>query len=341
MDAIASPLERETASSIDPVEAARAWLGSFDRVALATVIATWGSSPVPVGGQLAVAPDGRFQGSVSGGCVEAEVLFAAEEVIKSGTPRVLEFGVSNETAWRSGLPCGGRIEILVEAIDKESGAAYLDALLEARPKRKALVVRTALSNGERTIYDEAPGLPGDIAAVFRSGQSQVVEGPQGRAFLHVRAPAVHLIIVGATHIAQILIDLARRVGWSVALADPRSAFATDDRFGCEIPRSTDWPEASLAAMTLDSRTAVITLTHVGNIDDEALISAIRSPCFYIGALGSRRTHAARVGRLQVAGLTEAEIGRIHAPIGLNIGAVGPAEIAVSILSEIVKELRGA
>src|SRR5690349_8721679 len=118
MDAIASPLERETASSTDPVEAARAWLGSFDRVALATVIATWGSSPVPVGGQLAVAPDGRFQGSVSGGCVEAEVLFAAEDVIKSGAPRVLEFGVSNETAWRSGLPCGGRIEILVEAIDK-------------------------------------------------------------------------------------------------------------------------------------------------------------------------------------------------------------------------------
>lgn len=341
MDAIASSLEREAASPTDPVEAARAWLGSFERVALATVIATWGSSPVPVGGQLAVAPDGRFQGSVSGGCVEAEVIFAAEEAIKSGTPRVLEFGVSNETAWRSGLPCGGRIEILVEAIDAAGGLGYLDALLDARPKRKALLVRTALSDGARTLYDETSELPADIAAVLKSGQSQVVDGPEGRAFLHVRAPAVQLIIIGATHIAQILTDLARRVGWSVAIADPRSAFATEDRFACEIPRSTEWPEASLAAMTLDSRTAVITLTHVGHIDDEALISAIRSSCFYVGALGSRRTHAARVARLQAAGLSEAEIGRIHAPIGLNIGAVGPAEIAVSILSEIVKELRGA
>ncbi len=148
----------------------------------------------------------------------------------------------------------------------------------------------------------------------------------------MRAPAVHLIIIGATHIAQVLTDLARRLGWSVAIADPRSAFATEDRFGGEIPRSTDWPEASLAAMTLDARTAVITLTHVGHIDDEALISAIRSSCFYVGALGSRKTPCGARGRLQAAGLSEAEIGRIHAPIGLKIGAVGPAEIAVSILS---------
>lgn len=341
MDAIISDVGRAAFSPTDPLEAARAWLGSFERVALATVIATWGSSPVPIGGQLVVAPDGRFQGSVSGGCIEAEVIYAAGEVIGSGMPRVLEFGVSNETAWRSGLPCGGRIEILVEAIDRAAGLTYLDALLDARPKRKALVVRTALSGGARTLYDETSELPSDIAAVLKSGQSQVIDGPEGRAFLHVRAPAVHLIIIGATHIAQILTDLARRIGWSVTIADPRSAFATEDRFACDIPRSTDWPEASLAAMSLDSRTAVITLTHVGHIDDEALISAIRSPCFYVGALGSRRTHAARVARLQAAGASEAEIGRIHAPIGLKIGAAGPAEIAVSILSEIVKELRGA
>ncbi len=340
MDAIVSPLQRE-GSPKEPLEAAREWLGTFDRVALATVISTWGSSPVPVGGQLAVAPDGRFQGSVSGGCVEAEVIFTADEIIKSGgAPRVLEFGVSDEVAWRTGLPCGGRIEILVEAVEA-SGSAFLDSLLDARSKRKGLVVETSLADGARIVHDESSTLSPEIAEVLKSGQSRIVERDGVRSFLHARAPAVHLVIIGATHIAQVLSDLARRVGWSVSVSDPRSAFATEDRFGCEVARSAEWPEASLAALSLDSRTAVITLTHVGHIDDEALISAVRSQSFYVGALGSRKTQAARVTRLKAAGLSDDELARIHAPIGLKIGAEGPAEIAVSILAEIVKELRGA
>jgi xanthine dehydrogenase accessory factor len=340
MDAIVSPLQRE-GSPKEPLEAAREWLGTFDRVALATVISTWGSSPVPVGGQLAVAPDGRFQGSVSGGCVEAEVIFTADEIIKSGVaPRVLEFGVSDEVAWRTGLPCGGRIEILVEAVEA-SGSAFLDGLLDARSIRKGLVVETSLADGARIVHEESSTLSPEIAEVLKSGQSRIVERDGVRAFLHARAPAVLLVIIGATHIAQVLSDLARRVGWSVSVSDPRSAFATEDRFGCEVARSAEWPEASLAALSLDSRTAVITLTHVGHIDDEALISAVRSQSFYVGALGSRKTQAARVTRLKAAGLSDDELARIHAPIGLKIGAEGPAEIAVSILAEIVKELRGA
>lgn len=341
MDAIVSPLQRE-GSPREPLEAAREWLGTFDRVALATVISTWGSSPVPVGGQLAVAPDGRFQGSVSGGCVEAEVIFTADEIIKSGgAPRVLEFGVTDEVAWRTGLPCGGRIEVLVEAVDAANGTAFLDAILDARSRRNGLVVETSLADGTRIIHAEGSALSTEIAEVLKSGQSRIVEKDGARSFLHARAPAVHLVIIGATHIAQVLSDLARRVGWSVSVSDPRSAFATEDRFGCEVARSAEWPEASLAALSLDSRTAVITLTHVGHIDDEALISAVRSPSFYVGALGSRKTQAARVARLKAAGLSDDELARIHAPIGLKIGAEGPAEIAVSILAEIVKELRGA
>ena len=150
---------------------------------------------------------------------------------------------------------------------------------------------------------------------------------------------VHVILIGATHAGQVLADLARRVGYRVSVVDPRSAFATADRFA-DVERHAAWPEASLESLGLDAHTAVVALTHVAHIDDEALSLALRSDCFYIGALGSRRTRA-RMERLAAAGLDQAALARIHAPVGLAIGAQGPAEIAVSILAEIVKTRRGA
>jgi xanthine dehydrogenase accessory factor len=339
MVAIASSCKPE-AKAQEAIEAARAWLDELSRIALATVVRTWGSSPVPVGGQLAVASDERFEGSVSGGCIEAEVIFEAMDVISTGRPKLLEFGITNETAWRAGLPCGGRIEIYVEALVAGRDGAYLDAVLEARATRSPLVVRTALSNGSRELFDARATLTGDVADCLKSGQSRIVDAPEGRAFLHALTPAVHVIIVGATHIGQLLSDLVRRIGWNVSIVDPRSAFATEDRFG-GIARHTEWPEASLKALTLDRHTAVVALTHVGQIDDEALVAALGSRCFYVGALGSQRNHAGRVERLRTAGLKEADIARIRAPIGLAIGAKGPEEIAVAILAEIVKDRRGA
>ena len=333
MDACPAPLKAD-AISHDAIEAARAWLDTFDRVALATVVATWGSSPVPVGGQLVVAPDERFEGSVSGGCVEAEVIFAAGEAIASGKPKLLEFGVSNETAWRSGLPCGGTIEIFVEALDADKDTAYLERVLKARRDRTPLVVAKNLADGAREILDTRKDDP------LQSGESRIVDTQAGRVFLHVLQPVLHVIIVGATHVGQVLADLAMRVGWKVRIVDPREAFAQEDRFGA-VERHTDWPKDALATMGLDSRTAVVALTHIGHIDDEALIAALRSDCFYVGALGSRRSHTKRVERLQAAGASESEIARIRAPVGLAIGAKGPEEIAVSILAEIIRDQRGA
>jgi xanthine dehydrogenase accessory factor len=324
----------------EPISVARAWLAEFERIAMATVVATWGSAPVPVGSQLVVGQDERFEGSVSGGCVEADVLVEAAGVIASGSPKMLAFGVSDETAWRAGLPCGGTIEIFVEPLEAARDAGYLDAVMFARDERRPLVVATRLEDGTRRIYRRAVEAPPEVADAMRSGVSRMAGEGETRVFLHAHAPAVHVIIIGATHVGQVLADLARRVGYKVSVVDPRSAFATEERFS-EVERHAAWPETSFAALGLDPFTAVVALTHVAHIDDEALALALRSDCFYIGALGSRRTHARRVERLATAGLDEAAIARIHAPVGLAIGAQGPAEIAVSILADIVKTRRGA
>jgi xanthine dehydrogenase accessory factor len=154
------------------------------------------------------------------------------------------------------------------------------------------------------------------------------------------APPVRVILVGAGHIAQVLADLATRLGFQVTVVDPRTAFSTEERFA-GVPLSHDWPERALPALGLDSRTAVVTLAHEARLDDETLTLALRSPCFYVGALGSRRTHEKRVARLSAAGLSDAEIARIDAPVGIRIGAKGPGEIAVSILAALIKARHGA
>lgn len=328
------------AVSHDPIEAARVWLGEYGRVALATVVSTWGSSPVPVGGQLVVSPDERFEGSVSGGCVEAEVIQEAAGVIAGGRPKLLEFGVSSETAWRAGLPCGGRIEVFLEAMDAAHDLSYVDAVLKARAERSPLAVQTWLSDGIREVFDPRHGETSTMSATTSCRESRVLDTPDGRAFLHVLAPKVHVIIIGATHIGQVLSDLARRIGYSVSVIDPRSAFASEDRFEA-IERDIAWPKASRMLDVLDKRTAVVALTHVAHIDDEALAAALDSACFYVGALGSRHSHAARMERLRTTGVSEEALTRIHAPVGLSIGAKGPEEIAVSILAEIVKAVREA
>jgi xanthine dehydrogenase accessory factor len=330
----------DAVASRDVPVVARRWLDAFGTVALATVIKTWGSSPVPVGGQLVIGPDERFEGSVSGGCVEAAVITAAVDVMATGQPKVLEFGVGDETAWRVGLPCGGRIAIFVERLSGAEDAAYLDAVIAARASRALLVVDTDLADGRRTLHRTVDAYAPETATLLANGESVLVEAPDGRRFLHALAPPVRVILVGAGHVAQVLADLAQRVGYQATVIDPRSAFSSEARFG-GVPLRQDWPETALPALGLDSRTAVITLAHDARLDDETLPLAVRAPCFYVGALGSRRTHEKRVARLAQAGLTEAEIARIDAPVGLDIGAKGPAEIAVSILGAVIKARRGA
>jgi xanthine dehydrogenase accessory factor len=293
---------------------------------------------VPVGGQLVVASGDRFEGSVSGGCVEAEVIAAGADVMETGCAKLLEFGIEDEKAWRSGLPCGGAIKIFLEPLEGASDAGYLDALLTARRSRTALAVVTELATGSRRVFESASAMPPEVSECMASGESRLIDVPGGQVFLHALLPSVRVITVGATHVGQLLTDLATRIGCDVVVVDPRSAFATRERFG-GADVVIEWPDTSLKSLKLDARTAVVGLTHAAHLDDEALSAALHSNCLYIGALGSKRTHAERLERLRAAGFTDDELARIHAPTGLSIGAKGPAEIALSILAEIVMVAR--
>jgi len=329
-------LQRPADSS--PISVARNWLGTYDQTALATVVSTWGSAPVPVGGHLVVAPDGRFEGSVSGGCIEIDVITEAADIMRDGRPKLLEFGIADETAWRAGLPCGGTIKVLVEILSK-ADAPYLDSILEARRARRPHVAAIDLQTGRRRIF-EAESADGEIWERIETGESGILGFDEGDAFLQVRLPTVRVVIAGATHITQVLTSLAEQIGYDAVIVDPRTAFVSVDRFG-DTPTLTAWVEEGLAALGLDSRTAVVAVTHATHLDDDALATALRSDCLYIGALGSKKTHAKRLERLRAAGFSDSDLERIHAPIGLAIGAKGPAEIALSILAEIVQVTRRA
>jgi xanthine dehydrogenase accessory factor len=333
-----SPLLKGKANH-DTIEVAREWLDEYGRITLGTVISTWGSAPVPVGGQLVVAPDERFEGSVSGGCIEIDVIAEAPEVMATGRLKVLEFGVADEVAWRSGLSCGGTLKILLESLNL-TDAAYLDAVLAARRSRRTLGVATYLATGERQILESFSVREALLAEAFRSGESRVVDMADGQVFLHVLHPTVRIIAVGATHVGQVLVDLARRIGYEVVIADPRTVFATEERLS-GTPVLMEWPDNPFTALGLDGRTAVVALTHAAHLDDEALTQALRSNCLYIGALGSKKTHAKRLERLREQGISNEDLARIRAPVGLSIGAKGPAEIAVSILADIIKASHAA
>lgn len=325
----------------DALSQALAWLDRDGRVAMATVIETWGSSPVPVGGQMAIAADGAFQGSVSGGCIEGDVIAEAGEVIGGGGVRSLTFGVADETAWGAGLPCGGRIRVLVERIEAGAGRGVLEQAVAARSRREGLVIEKRLADGHSIVRRRADaGLDAETARRFDSARSGLVVRPDGDVFLHAIVPPARILAIGAGHITQALARLAHLTGYDLEVVDPRSAFATAERF----PGTTvhaEWPQDVLPRLGLDPYTALVVLAHVEHIDDEALKLAVLSPCRYIGALGSSRNHTRRLERLRAAGVTDAQIARIKAPIGLDIGAETPAEIALSVMAEIVQAVRGA
>jgi len=336
-----TPIPHTARDEIGVLEAARDWLDRDGAVAIATVVDTWGSAPVPIGGQMAVAADGRFKGSVSGGCIEGDVIAEADEILASGQPKLLEFGVADETAWRAGLPCGGKVKVYVERVQsKGGGRQMIDRAVEAQQKRHGLVIETRLADGSKTIFARDDGnVPDDVAQRFSTAKSSLKETPAGDVFLHALVPPARIVVVGASHIGQVLAEIARLAGYEVQVVDPRSAFAAPDRFP-GITLHAEWPQDVLPRIGLDPYTAVVALAHVGHIDDEALKLALKSDCLYVGALGSSRNHAKRCERLLAAGITQAELARIRAPIGIDIGAQTPAEIAVSVMAEIIRAVRG-
>ncbi len=311
-------------------EHALAWHRAGKGAALATVIETWGSAPRRTGSQLAINGQGEISGSVSGGCVEGAVIVEAIEAIEAGDARELEFGVSDGDAFAVGLACGGTIRILIEPIGAVMPEQMLAELVTARAAREPIAYAVNLETGERALHRSGF----DIR--FRMDRSGFEEGT--RQFVAIHNPPLRLIVVGAVHIAQALMPMAQMAGYDPVLVDPRETFATAARFpGQKI--LNDWPADAVAETGLDTRSALVLLTHDPKLDDPALEIALRSDAFYIGALGSTRTHAKRVARLEEAGFTPEDIARIHGPVGLNIGAASPSEIAVSIIAQMTQVLR--
>lgn len=312
-------------------ETALAWHRKGIGAALATVVQTWGSAPRRVGSQLVIGGDGRIEGSVSGGCVEGAVIVEAIEAIEEGEARLLEFGVSDEDAFAVGLACGGTIRVLVEPVGKVLSEQMLAELVDIRAGRDAVAYEVNITTGKRRLVRDGYS---ERMRMDRSGFEE-----DGETFVAVHNPPLRLIVVGAVHIAQALVPMARIAGYDPVIVDPREAFASDQRFpGEQILH--DWPDEAVAKLGLDPRTALVLLTHDPKLDDPALQAALGADVFYIGALGSTRTHAKRVERMQTAGFTAEQIDRIHGPIGLDIGAAGPSEIAVAILAQMTAVLRG-
>ncbi|WP_306113999.1 MULTISPECIES: XdhC family protein [unclassified Roseovarius] len=309
-------------------EQALDWYRAGKGAALATVVETWGSAPRRVGSQLAISGTGEMAGSVSGGCVEGAVVAEALDAIEAGNPITLEYGVSDDDAFAVGLACGGTIRILVEPVGVVLPEEILAALVAARAARQPVAYVTGPAGRDvmRTGHKER----------FRMDRSGFED--DGQTFVTIHNPPLRLMIVGAVHIAQALVPMARIAGYDPVLIDPREGFASAARFPGEALLH-DWPDEAVAAQGLDARTALVLLTHDPKLDDPALERALTSDVFYIGALGSTRTHARRVERLRSAGFSEADVARIHGPIGLDIGATGPAEIAVAILAEMTRVLR--
>ena len=299
------------------------WLKEKRKVAIATVISTWGSAPRPVGGQMAIDVNGEIIGSVSGGCIEGAVISEGIKSIKDGGTRVKDYGISNDLAWEVGLACGGELKVLIQPLNIEDNIVY--SMIKLIKSRKPIKLEVNCITGERLINNS---LTNETSSYDKLTNK----------FIHVIAPNPRLFIIGAVHIAQALVSLAQIANYDITLIDPREHFATKKRFpNCKI--INEWPDTALANFKLDKATHIVTLTHDPKIDDPALITALKHDIGYIGSLGSKKTHHKRYERLLSLGFKEDELSRIHGPVGLNIKAKTPAEIAISILAELTNYRR--
>ncbi len=319
------------------LQQAIAWLDEGHGVALAIVISTWGSSPRPVGSHMAINDTGAFVGSVSGGCIEPFVISEAIDIIVEGEPQNLEYGVSDETAQEVRLSCGGNIRVFVMPAPTRK---EIETILDESPVTQVI----DLANGTTLLLDDnkVSGRlqPGEEALKQaqclhkQGGDGTIVHDDKAELFVMTHSRQRKLIIVGAVHIAQVLAPMAMAIGFEISVIDSRPAFARSERIPGVTMIQQD-SEKAIQGLTIDSRTALALLAHDPILDDPVLHAALNSPAYYIGCLGSSRTHASRLDRLYAAGFEEASCQRLHAPVGLDIGGRSAGEIAVSILAEIV------
>lgn len=329
------------------------WQRDGMKIALATVIQTWGSSPRQTGAKMGIASEGQFSGSVSGGCVENAVVEAGIESLKTGRPQLLHFDVADETAWEVGLACGGSIDVFVNLLDK-SLFEELRAVLE--DEGQAVTVTVIRGPDEilgREILIRADGrIVGTIDArwdgtILELANEALSQGISHRTklnesveiFVDVILPRPTLIVVGGVHIAVTLVALAKALYYRTIVIDPRGAWGNEERFPNVDRLIQAWPEAAFGQVQINRSTAVAMLTHDPKLDDPALKIALSSSAFYVGALGSKTTNAKRRERLLNDGLDESQLARLHAPIGLDIGAQSPDEIALAVMAEVVNAHR--
>ena len=292
------------------------WTREGEDVAIATVVDTWGSSPRPLGSKMLVTRSGKMAGSVSNGCIEGAVFEEAQKVLQSGTPKIAAFGVADDVAFEVGLACGGHIEVFVQPL-----APVHRQLVGMLHRDEAATLRTNLVSGEAELVK---GTPAGTELARRDGDVFVEP---------FRRPA-HLVIVGAIHIAIPLHRLARLMGYRVTVIDARAKFATRERFPEADELIVAWPDEALGKLAIDNSTYVVILTHDPKFDLPALRSVLKKDAGYIGAIGSRKTNQNRFDALRKEGFTEAELARVHGPIGLDLGSRGAEETALGILAEI-------
>ncbi len=324
-------------------------VGDNKSIALATVVQTWGSSPRRAGAKMALTPEGKITGSVSGGCVEGAVFEEGVEALKSNRPKLLHFGVADETAWEVGLACGGSIDIFVKPLDSELFKSLHSVLTEEQSAALVTVINgpdeilgremLVQENGSvaGTLRDDLNEQTLNLAKeTLAGGESRRLMLNEGiEVFMEVILPPPALIAVGGVHITIALMALAKTLGYRTVVVDPRTAFGNETRFPNVDRLIPLWPQEAFQKIPITRSTAIAMLTHDPKLDDPALKIALPSPAFYVGALGSKTTQAKRRQRLLDEGLSEEQLNRLHGPIGLEIGAGTPEEIAISIMAEIV------
>jgi xanthine dehydrogenase accessory factor len=334
------------------IEEIRRWRANNQQIALATVVQTWGSAPRRPGAKMAITASGQMSGSVSGGCVEGAVVEEAFTVLESHRPKLLHYGVADEMGWEVGLACGGNIQVFVEQVDD----AFFERVNRLIQEERTGAIVTVIAGPDnllgRKLFIESdqqewsgsidPSFDATItqlarSAIQRGRVEQMALAEEGiELFVEVLLPPPALIMVGGVHIAITLATLAKTQGYRTIVIDPRQAFGNDERFPHVDQLLRGWPEEAFVQLKINENSAVAILTHDPKIDDPALQSVLRSPAFYIGALGSRKTHARRLDRLRGEGFTEQELDRIYAPIGLEIDAQTPEQIALAVMAQIVK-----
>ena len=316
------------------------WREAGEKVVVATVVATRRSAPRPVGASLAVSESGKMCGSVSGGCVESDVYEHAREVMESGQPQLLSYGIADEEAWEVGLPCGGEIDVMVAKsppdLPRERFETERAVLFTAVDGPSAGAWTLVPENGDRV----GEGVPAEALAQFdeivRGGRNRLLELADGtKVFAEWYGPPPRLFVYGAVDTAESLCRAAKLLGWAAIVADARGKFATRERIPSADELIVAWPEEAIAQVAPDHQTAIVVLTHDDKFDEPALKGALETEAFYIGALGSRRNQERRRERLLEAGVSEEALGRIAGPCGLDIGADTQEETALSIMGEIL------